>query len=482
MTKSFSKFLNVFLTMTFASQSVFAVAVSGINEEFEKSSVYRKINNKMRKDLNIPYYFTVPLKAYAPVSDEILSNRTSNISSPAVLFNYRESRTTTLGTRPDSEALGLRLIAIDGKQTRAQSSNALAESGLIKTGDILLSYRREWFGTLRYSHIQLGVSHAGMAYVNTAADGKKYVYNIDMPMDEKTVGADARLSSEHYEGAPFLHVLRFKGLTEQQRSNIGKWIKAILVQRPYPSRLSFNKDYASPNYENEKPLKFVGDLGRIALGLPSDNASMYCSEFVWSMLTLRNCDPATDAKSFESNLAPSCLSEAFKPMPVLGNLLDGSSDEPIIGMSDGPAILADVLKARPKSRMALIHEAVFDEASGNPENISSGHKAVENAILGSNPKFYEMLEQYYNLTDMKQDQNLSSSAIQTKLQIRQGFNTSQKLNYSPTSFQMHALVSNDIEAKRIEYVGTIAYLKPTVVEGKSIDPYVTLLNVVKKLK
>lgn len=40
-----------------------------------------------------------------------------------------------------------------------------ARGGLVQVGDILLSFRREWYKTLRYSHIELVVSHAAVAYL-----------------------------------------------------------------------------------------------------------------------------------------------------------------------------------------------------------------------------------------------------------------------------------------------------------------------------
>ena len=40
---------------------------------------------------------------------------------------------------------------------------------------------------------------------------------------------------------------------------------------------------------------------------------MYCSEFVFSLLSLRNCDPVKDAAAFKGSRVPSCVKEPMEP-------------------------------------------------------------------------------------------------------------------------------------------------------------------------
>ncbi len=93
-----------------------------------------------------------------------------------------------------------------------------------------------------------------------------------------------------------------------------------------------------------------------------------------------------------------------------------------------------------------------------------------------------MIKTYFNLI-----RDSDPVSIVTRNQIRMGFNLSQKLNYSPTSFMMHAMVPNTfkgqpVTAKKIDYVGTILFLKPVTVNYVMTDAYQTLKELPKQIQ
>ena len=69
---------------------------------------------------------------------------------------------------------------------RAGLAKRLAKSGLVQTGDLLLTFRAEWGGVGAYPNVQMGISHTGVAYVK---DG--VVRNIDNPLDRGIHGPRA---------------------------------------------------------------------------------------------------------------------------------------------------------------------------------------------------------------------------------------------------------------------------------------------------
>jgi hypothetical protein len=75
--------------------------------------------------------------------------------------------------------LGFRVLhlraSVKGKK---QAAVDLARSKLIQTGDILLSFRPLWDKTLAYAHMQLGVSHSGVAFV-VSDGGEQFIMTIE---------------------------------------------------------------------------------------------------------------------------------------------------------------------------------------------------------------------------------------------------------------------------------------------------------------
>jgi hypothetical protein len=105
-----------------------------------------KANAQLAKKLNIPVYYAVPITARVDLPKDIKT------TDKLVDFRHPDG----VGAKGD---VGLRLIMAQ----RSGLAKRLAQSGLVQTGDILLSFRPEWGGAGAYPNIQLGISHTGVA-------------------------------------------------------------------------------------------------------------------------------------------------------------------------------------------------------------------------------------------------------------------------------------------------------------------------------
>src|SRR4029453_72507 len=137
--------------------------------------------------------------------------------------------------------VGLRLVVAK----RAGLAKRLAKSGLVQTGDILLTFRSEWGGGGAYPNIQMGISHTGLAF---GKDGT--VYNIDNPLDAEYIGRDykSQLTSSHYTTLNFIHVIRPRNLSDSDKANIIAWATRLTgsAKKVYPTQISFNQNYNDP--------------------------------------------------------------------------------------------------------------------------------------------------------------------------------------------------------------------------------------------
>ncbi|MCB0393807.1 MAG: hypothetical protein KDD25_04580 [Bdellovibrionales bacterium] len=455
------------MSSDFAQATEDRSVISLAQEPFDGSFSYFSFTKKVRQQFDIPYFFNIPYTSFAPLSPEILESKNSSDPYPVLVYNYRETNKWRHTFDPELD-IGLRIFGLNRERPRKENSARLARTGILKNGDILLSFRPEWFETLKYSHIQLGVSHAGMVYIDRESDGKDYVKNLDMPMDSHTSG-EGYLNSEHYLGANALHIIRPKGLSDEQRNRIGDWLKLMNVnaRKAYAKGdFRFNKDYASPNYSEENKYGHVANLARMALGLkPTETTQMYCSEFAWSVLSLKDCDPKSEELKTQlaSGESPSCINAIFEPMPVLGSITtdEVENESTTVGMADGIPLVTSVVsknfreydkKIQNKLTDRLISLSAFLFSNEHPENISSGHRAVEEALTTADPKFFDRLKTYYHLLN---DEGAGQN--QTVLAIRSGINAGQKRNYSPTAFKVQAILPYSSSSKRMEYVGTISF-------------------------
>ncbi|GFO63248.1 hypothetical protein M1B72_11045 [Geomonas paludis] len=374
--------------------------------------------------LDIPVFYAFPESSYAPLKE---------IKAPDTrVVDFKHP-----GSSAAQNKLGLRIFS---HKPDASLSRDLAASGLIQTGDILLSFRPEWGSGGPYPNIQMGVSHAGVAYVSNGV-----VKNIDMPLSPQYLG---ELSAEHYRETKALHVVRPRGLTDQQRNNIAGWAERLAARAPaiYPSRISFNQDYMVPNYQPGQPLNFVKQLGQLAQG-KTDGISlkMYCSEFAWSLLSLRDCNPS-DAASFQQEGIPACISPIFPPLHMVGDAVGSGGEKQVgPGMSDGPLLTINAMHLADQKRDQLL-ASVFMTDPKRSAKMSPGHRKVAETM---GPTFALLKGEYLGVF-------LDPKASK---EIRDQFNAKMKDNYSPTSYLILTLVPGDSPFRRMDYVGTLTYLE-----------------------
>src|SRR5262245_633308 len=127
----------------------------------------QKVNDQISKKVNIPVFFAVPASARAQLP--------KNIKTTDKLIDYKHPGAA--GAKGD---VGLRLVVAK----RAGLAKRLGQSGLVETGDILLTFRTEWGGAGAYPNIQMGISHTGFAYVDKTGT----LRNLDNPLDGEYVG------------------------------------------------------------------------------------------------------------------------------------------------------------------------------------------------------------------------------------------------------------------------------------------------------
>lgn len=386
-----------------------------------------KVNAQMAKKLNIPVFFAVPARARAPLPKDI------NTTDRLIDFKHPDAKDA-------AGDVGLRLVVA----RRSGLSKRLADSGLVQTGDLLLSFRTEWGGAGAYPNIQMGISHTGLAYVK---DGK--VHNIDNPLNNEYNGPNMRaeLSSEHYRTLDYIHVIRPRNLTDEQRANIVAWATRLnsIAGRVYPSQLAFNQDYNAPKYKSTG-MGFVQHLGQIALGQnPAGTLDLYCSEFAFALLSLRNCDPEKTADKFSSKRVPSCIEEPMTPLRATGNVVPNHWRNSRAGLADGPLIVVDSLDLPTDKREPLL-ESIFKENPDGLSKMSVGHRTVAQEMQ---PKFERLKSYYLGITGPFYE---SWPARWLGL----FFNISGiPENYSPTSYLINTLLPEKDKHRTMDYVATI---------------------------
>ncbi len=385
------------------------------------------VNKDVARKLGIPVYFALPASARAPLPSDI------DISAKLIDFKHPDA----IGAEGD---IGLRLVVV----RRAGMARRLARSGLIKTGDLLLTFRPEWGGTGAYPNIQMGISHTGLAYIKGGE-----VHNLDNPLNAVYLGPrfDGRLTSEHYRTLDMIHVVRPRGLTDDERARLLDWATRLgsNARKIYPSQISFNKDYNAPKYSPKEPLTFVKQLGQIALGQnPPGTISMFCSEFAWSVLAMRDCDATTTADAFKKPGVPSCIKPVMSPLRATGNYVDRGGNGSYAGLADGPLLVINSMGLDREAEDKLL-EDVFAEDPDSLAKLSPGHKALAEEMK---PRFGP-LEKYY----------LGISATGwRKYKARFArflFNWRVPQNYSPTSYLINTLLPPDHPDRKMDYVATI---------------------------
>ena len=361
--------------------------------------------------------------------------KTIDTTDKLIDFRHPESKGS-------ATAVGLRIVAAK----REGFGRRMAKSGLIQSGDILLSFRPEWGGGGAYPNIQMGISHAGTAFMR---DGE--LHQIDNPLTGEYNSADLKgdFDNAHYKDIKFMHVIRPRELTKAQKANIENWAARFLdnAKAIYPKELEFNRDYNSPKYKPGKALTFVKEVGQIALlQSHAEHQSLFCSEFSWSLLALRNCDPAKSADSFKDKSVPACVTPIMTPLQVTGNYPLYGHTNAKIGLADGPLVVINAMKKPAKERNALV-ASVFVENPASVSKMSAGHQELAKTF---SPQFGK-LKGYY--------ENVEGGQIRKAVAMVQSFGFHQIVpdNYSPTSFLIDTLLPADSKRREMDYVATIMF-------------------------
>lgn len=400
----------------------------------EGGSIYDRpdelvVSRDAKKFIDVPFYFAVPESAYA--ADTAALKRAG---APFL-------RAQVAGL--EDEKIGLRVLALP-KEGRGATTQNLAKQGVLQEGDVILSFRLGWAGTMAYPHIQMGTSHAGLM----VSDGTK-AFNLDMPLGEEynKAGLTSALDAKHYEEADSLHVVRPLGFDDAHKKNLRAWFgelrKSVSGIRDR-GQLPFNSDYLKPLEAStgKTPRQTVTTLGRIVQG--ADKATvlkMYCSEFAWHMLALSGCTPQEITSAGPEGAA--CVTDTFVKMPLL-------QAGGVAGLTEGPLKVIQSLSpaVTTEARVGLMGQ-VF--ANGNPTALSTGHAAVAEQVK----PLISVLQPFYAIKITGERTATFAGQTMTAEQVAGAANAQAPTNYSPTAFLVNSMLEGP--QRKFEYVTTLAY-------------------------
>jgi hypothetical protein len=302
----------------------------------------------------------------------------------------------------------------------------LARSQLVQPGDIFLSFRPLWDKTLAYAHMQLGVSHSAIAFV-VSDTSDQFIMTLESP-----ISYSSPLNyPEHYSDLDAIHVIR-PTLTDGQKRNLGQWGKLILNKRGH---FEFFGDYSVPMYKRgiagiAAPKDQIKYLAEVALGRKNSNFQSYCSEFVWSLLGLRDCDP--------NGFVESCVKPIFSTSDgMLTGIIPKVSGD--AGLVQGPeSALVGGKYAANRSKAILTGSVFVDFLTDESQlagRMSSGHIKVAKESRAS----MKAVNGYYAMGEPP----LMAAEI----------NKGVTGNVSPTSF----LIRSNAGLDGLQYVGTIIF-------------------------
>lgn len=357
--------------------------------------------------------------------------------------------------------LGLRMIVIpeNGVRSRRAMATQLGKAGVLKDGDIVLSFRTLLADTMAYPHIQMGSTHAGLTFLEE--DGG-VAHNLDQPLDGdynriqggRFVGS---FDSKHYVGQPdstdALHVLRPRWSNEdrpRRATNLRAWVAQLGTTHERirsAGGLDFNSDYLKPlMIKYGSPGAVATKFGKIVLGQesPPDDFDMFCSEFAYFMLTLSNCTldeirSASDTATCAENGAP------FTPMKLVTDPNTG-----VPGLAEGPLFNLLSTSARPTDAASISNalDTIFPAVPGaNGAKLSSGHRAVAETTK----PLMAGIQGYYAA-------RLSGNEAQAEqIAIQLNASALDLANYSPTAFLVNATLPSTHPNRTIDYVATIVF-------------------------
>ncbi len=454
--------------------------LQGASFENEQSDpeAFQLIYNSFK---DVPPYFALPRGAWLRLPDFF--------DTTDKLFSYQVP-----GALSPESSVGYRFYISDRD---VDLSVRLAKSGFVKNGDVLIAFRKDWAGTSVYPQIQMGQSHAGLAFIDKHCDDNgqncvDYVRNLDQPFlrDYLIPPRDQLLRMGHLEDGHFykqtgmLHILRPRSLTPERRKNIQKWAKMLVdnADNFFPWVLNFNKNYLDPNLRpGDTTYEFVKILGQIALNSTNIEAlriqthlKAYCSETIWALQALSNCDPddpAIRAQIFGVTPA-ACIKPIFAPIPMIGDAITAPSPQAVAGMAEGPPMVIRSMNVDHETQEKLL-ASVFEEGTG-VAGMSQGQLAMNRKLK---PVFEKLKDYYFGVFEKAQeDPEAKAQRLEAALATKKIFNTIGPFpavdnglrtaqdepvqflpNYSPTSYGINALLPTDNVNREMDYVGTVAF-------------------------
>ena len=173
---------------------------------------------------------------------------------------------------------------------------------------------------------------------------------------------------------------------------------------------------------------------------------MFCAEFVWSLLALRDCDPDTTAAEINGNSVPACIKPIMSPLPVTGHYFFQRSSKQDIGLADGPMVAIDALK-RPLAQTDAMIDTIFVANPNVVKSMAPSHRQLAEQLQSK----FALLKPYYKAVSAGgvEDFFASIEAI--------GLREAVPDNYSPSSFLIDTLTPPDSDKRSMDYVATIKF-------------------------
>ncbi len=388
---------------------------------------------------SIPFYFAVPASGHAPLADKswVKLPIKEVATDKAYLRAYKFVDKNILTGGVVGKTAGT--IVSAKRKTRQAAIKELFKKGVLKSGDVVLSFRPSWENTIPYSHVQMGVSHAGTVYVENGS-----VRNLDMPLDAEYNGEkiSSGFDSNHYIETDHLQVVRPRNFGTAKQANLLAWVAQL--RKNYATirggaLLKFNPDYSAAKIDKygSGGDSFVTTMGKILVGQnkTSTDLTMFCSEFAWAIHAIVNCSPTQI--SAETTADAPCVVPGLEATTMLSS--DGYP-----GLTEGPLHVLESLDIGLTEKNDLMKK-IF--VQGEMSGLSSGHRA-----LATNPAVQQLmgaLSMYYPASLNGNDAAANGIASQV--------NPAGGRNYSPTSFLINAMLEPTDPERKFDYVATIIF-------------------------
>jgi hypothetical protein len=404
------------------------------------------LSSSLFAQTSVPFYFGVTEDSMAQIADKSWKKISiKEVETQKVYlrgYHFLDSNKLTEGSVKKSPST----VVAKKKITRQAAVKELLKKGILKSGDIVLSFRTSWEKTTAYPHIQMGVSHAGVIFVEGGV-----ARNIDMPLDADYNNSliNSSLDAPHYLETDALQIVRPRDFDAVKQKNLLSWIGTL--RKNYANirntgLMKFNGNYMDPKFNRYgNGNQFITTMARIMNGenKTSTDLTMYCSEFAWALLSLANCTPADILADSGANAG--CVEEIMKPLPMLN---DGN----LPGLAEGPLAVLEELEISPDEKVELTKALLYE---GPVEGLSPGHRA-----LATMPEIVKLI----GLMKLMYPAKLTGAAVipfpapNTPITaVAAMVNGEAPRNYSPTSFLINAMLDSNHPERKFDYVATVFF-------------------------